>query len=461
MPPCPSNPVEFADIAEAPNVEALAAREYPRAMSTEHAEGANEGDPVTDESFADAALRALEALDELGRPARSADRSRLVRELGLPRNVFANLGRMGAIEPDQGGPADGRVLSDLGRQWLNDMDIPTGRGGVPAWKPSMRRALAAFARDEGIPTSKDRPYVLPTREDWPLNLWPPLATPEHLALLDVRAKDLHRWVHHLQSSQAFALNLFGPLKIAAATDDPAWTWAREVFGPWFADVTDVTFEYPLDGDPLKEVRPDSPHRTRVDVAVKHAGGRSVTLIEVKFTESEFGACSAARDASDSPKSACTQPGWTLASSGACPLVKYGGRKYFELMKESVVNVDALEGFGGDGCPLRNGRYQVVRNLLIASRLKRSGLHVRFAVAAPDATNNPRLHGPASIGPAPDMESFLSGLVQPDAIQTLFIAVERVIAGATSSSEAAASWRDYMKRKYLTALAAAAGTVSAP
>lgn len=59
---------------------------------------------VTDESFADAALRALEALDELGRPARSADRSRLVRDLGLPRNVFAWLGRRRAIEPDPGGP---------------------------------------------------------------------------------------------------------------------------------------------------------------------------------------------------------------------------------------------------------------------------------------------------------------------------------------------------------------------
>ncbi len=445
-------------------VERSASTAYQGAMSTEHADGGTVGVPVelvTDESFADAALRALEALDELGRPARSADRSRLVRELGLPRNVFAWLGRRRAIEPDPGGPADSRVLSGLGRQWLGDMNVPTGRSGVPAWKQSMRLALASFARDEGIPTSKERPYVLRSRKDWPRNLWPPLAKAEPLAALDVRPEDLHRWAHHLQSSQAFALNLFGPLKIAAGTGDPTWAWAREVFEPWFCDVTRVTFEYPLDGDPLDEVRPDSPHRTRVDVVVEHDGGTTATLIEVKLTESEFGPCSAAQDTSNPLRKTCTQPGWTLAASAACPLVVNRDRKYFALMKDSVVDVAAMESFGGDGCPLRNGRYQVVRNLLIASEMKRSGLDVRFAVAAPDATNNPRLHGPGSIGSAQDMESFLRGLVQPDAIETLFIAVERVVAGATTSSTAAAAWRDYMERKYLRALAAAAGTASAP
>lgn len=418
-------------------------------------------DAATDEPFADAALRALEAMDEMGRPARTEDRSRLVRELGLPRHVFAWLGRTRAIEPAPGGPADARAISALGRRWLDDLQVTFDGSGVPAWKRSMRVALASFAEDEGLPTSKERPYVLASRKDWHQNLWPPLATAGRIAVLDVRPVDLHRWVHHLQSSQAFALNLFGPLKVAVATDDAGWGWARDVFEPWFSDVTGVTFEYPTEGDPLGEVRPESTHRTRVDVMVEHDGGASATIIEVKLTESEFGPCSAARDTGNPLRATCVQPGWTLAASASCTLVVNQKRKYFDLLRDSVVDLDALEALGDGGCPLRTGRYQVVRNLLIASELKRKGVDVRFAVAAPDATNNSRLHGKGSIGTAADMESFLRGLVHDESIETLVLPIEKVIKEAPTSSKEAGEWRDYMERKYLRALAAAAGQSSAP
>ena len=100
-------------------------------------------------------------------------------------------------------------------------------------------------------------------------------------------RDAHHWIHHLRSSQAFAINLFGPLKLGLA-------WARSAWDDLFREVDEVSFEYPKVGDPLGEVTPVQ-SRTRVDVYVQFTNGKEAALVEVKLTEPDFGGCGAAKD----------------------------------------------------------------------------------------------------------------------------------------------------------------------
>src|SRR5690606_18891163 len=92
------------------------------------------------------------------------------------------------------------------------------------------------------------------------------------------ADSLHRFVDHVRSSQAFAINLFGGL------DD-----ARQALLWWAltgADVSPTGLELewidPLDA--LAESQPTRPHQTQIDVmlrAIDSTGARLAALVEVK------------------------------------------------------------------------------------------------------------------------------------------------------------------------------------
>ncbi len=197
---------------------------------------------------------------------------------------------------------------------------------------------------------------------------------------------LHKYASHLRSSQAFAVNLFGPLD----RDDTTGLLRR-----WFDDI--CTAEVPVLewSDPLDRLSETSgsfDHQTQVDVLLRgtETGGRRVAaLIEVKFTEDNYGSCAAYESAPDSYRTVCLQPGpfggdpaacWSITNKGT------GGRRtYDELIGNQAP-------FDGVGCWYRTGGYQPMRNLAQAQALLRSGEFeaVAFVVCAPRARTDLRI-----------------------------------------------------------------------
>jgi len=407
------------------------------------------------DDFAAQVTTALRALIGLDRPSTSSDRRDLWRRHNLPSHISSFLGRAHAIEPPPGETDDSRtkvrVVTEKGREWIRDPTlILRAAEDASGYIAAINAALAQFAREERLPVEDEREYILRSKKLWPKNLWPSLGS--HLDRFRTADSDLHRWVHHLRSSQAFAFNLFGPLAVG-------WPWARDTWRPVFGDVRRVEFEYPADrdpagDDPLQERTPDRPHRTRVDVRVDH-GAHETTLVEVKLTEQEFGGCSKAHDAGNPLRATCTTPDLALEEiANGCYLAQIAGRPYFRRLMEpaSLISASRLQAFSYDGCPLRGGLYQIARNLMMAQHVRTSGAAVRFAVVAPSADLNPALHGHRSLRGYPDVLSFLRAVVHEkdqDAIRIVDFA--EVVAHARSLNPEADSWVDYMRRKYIEPL----------
>jgi hypothetical protein len=189
---------------------------------------------------------------------------------------------------------------------------------------------------------------------------------------DLLAQGLaHRWAMHHRSSQAFALNLFAPLEPAGLR-----TVLRLVGLP-AREVDEPVFEHSDEGDRLGEARAASPHRTQVDIllrGVADTGERLAALIEVKFTEIDFGHCSAYTNPANTHLQVCRSPGlfggrpdqcFQLANHGA------GRRRYDEYLDGiPVIQPHGIEDDGG--CIVRRGRSQPMRNLALAHLMLAEG-----------------------------------------------------------------------------------------
>ena len=204
-------------------------------------------------------------------------------------------------------------------------------------------------------------------------------------LTDLRARNLdHRWVLAWRSSQAFALNLFAGLSDGAL---------RSVIGTCTgldpSELADfgIEFEWTDTVDRLAESSSARPHRTQVDVrldATTHTGQRVVVLVEVKFTELDFGGCSAF-DSPDNPATdVCAQHGVFGGEPDRCfQLSNHGhGRRRYDQHLSVYDIVDAK--VVGAGCWVRSSLSQPMRNLALANALLADGETdlVAFVVCAP-------------------------------------------------------------------------------
>ena len=126
---------------------------------------------------------------------------------------------------------------------------------------------------------------------------------------------LHKYVLHRRSSQAFALNLFAPLD---------QTGRQQVFasaGLGEPTHVDLQFEYADPRDELNEAVSPNGHQTQVDVLMTGlmADGRKVAaLIEVKFTEQDFGHCSAYLKPANPARDVCRSRGVRWAARTLLP-----------------------------------------------------------------------------------------------------------------------------------------------
>jgi len=183
----------------------------------------------------------------------------------------------------------------------------------------------------------------------------------------VRRKVDHRWALHHRSSQAFALNLFAPL------DSQHLGAVFALVGLEASSAGSIEFEYSDPDDRLGEIRPKSAHRTQVDVVIRGTsatGERIVALIEVKFTEADFGHCSAYENVANPRRDNCRSAGlfggnpddcFQLANHGA------GRRTYYDHLAEIPV-VQPSGAHDSAGCLVRTSLSQPMRTLALAHLL---------------------------------------------------------------------------------------------
>jgi hypothetical protein len=194
---------------------------------------------------------------------------------------------------------------------------------------------------------------------------------------------LHGYVAALNSSMAFAFNLFLAFRIG----DPS-SLARLLGG--LTDrrlvVERVVFEYAGPTHILGEVAGAQPardeHVTASDVAVfvrDETGRRGVILIEVKLSEGGFTTCGGAASRGNRRQDVCASAQRFLADPSACylrrPLRATRERRYWPIFEGAHGAVKtAFPGCGGEGpCPFRGGAQQIMRNHALLLGLEQEGL----------------------------------------------------------------------------------------
>jgi Restriction Endonuclease associating with ARP len=147
---------------------------------------------------------------------------------------------------------------------------------------------------------KDLPYehILPRSERW-ANLIEPARTQAQAYLAGHPTVTLHKYFHHLNSSQAFAFNLFFPYFSGGPDSSAALLRALGQSG------------IVVDWEP--ECVPDPAEGTNVDVVWKSSAGVR-TYCEVKLSETDFGTAPADKAHEDkllavyaSPLTGCIEP----------------------------------------------------------------------------------------------------------------------------------------------------------
>jgi hypothetical protein len=146
------------------------------------------------------------------------------------------------------------------------------------YQSTLQAHLASYARtrlgvhEEGTYQGRTYPHILPSRLKF-LNFLEPVRAELQAYLEKHRDIKLHKYFHHLNSSQAFAFNFFYPYFAVGGKSAKALSTLLGVD----AAVKDWAFEF----------IPDEQEGTNVDVVWNVTGGASV-FCEVKLSEAEFG-----------------------------------------------------------------------------------------------------------------------------------------------------------------------------
>lgn len=241
----------------------------------------------------------------------------------------------------------------------------------------LRHAMRDRARREtGSPESS----VSPMFDDWREGVHERIRR-QTADLVAARGIRLHNHIRAVNSSMAFAFNLFMPFREygAAALEG---LLARTL--PFTVRVVGIEFEFHGPTDILAECAGSYPAEeeryTASDVAVRveDANGRAgLVLIEVKLSEGEFTPCNGARSPANTRKDVCASAAKLFADPRTCYLTRprhaRRDRRYWEIFERAFGSVGAVvPGYGGGDCPFRFDRQQIMRNHALALGLVQSG-----------------------------------------------------------------------------------------
>ena len=257
----------------------------------------------------------------------------------------------------------GRLLLVVGRARVRRM-------AKTSFAEEMKRHQLSWALANGVTRDMleaDRPWVL-KKEHRERNLFDP-------SWWRYIAGQEHRWASALNSSQCFAVNVFAPM--AEDSDLAKAVWARiyphRHLDP--ADTVTVEFEHTPEG--AGEWLGERRQNTQVDVFFTvRRGGATVgqLLVEVKFTEAEFGECRGAKPptatrAGNPDRSRCLDLGAIVTNpSDQCWLVETEGRLYWDIMSSPTSSFELDRVALPSPCPFRHGLYQLMRNRALADAI---------------------------------------------------------------------------------------------
>jgi len=206
---------------------------------------------------------------------------------------------------------------------------------------------------------------------------------------------IHSEFLNLKSSQACCFNVMYPLrqdmKMAIACLEPLL--------PNVLEIEDIEFEYAGDEEVRKYLGESKggkrgQNRTSIDVYIKwrDSKGPRITLVEWKYTESNYGDCGGYNSKGNNNKRFCEQMNFRGSDKSECYLTQgRNARRYWEIMAEA--GIDENKASIVMGCPFRGPFYQLLRQFLVAGYLRREGIVID--VASVSFRANTALH---EIGP---------------------------------------------------------------
>jgi len=259
----------------------------------------------------------------------------------------------------------------------------------------MRRRALAEGGDRGARTS-------PLWPDWRSSLHPALL-PTAEARVSSGALPLHDYAHALNSSQAFAMNLFLPL---AGGDPGAFAGFLGAELGVMLELESVDLEFFGSGDLLAEIPRAEPgpndKLTAADVAIHLRDTddrRGVLLVEVKLTESGFTPCGGIQSRGNRDRQPCLDAGLFFREPDRCylrrPYRAVRDRRYwqiFEMAHGSVGDAFPRRPSAG-GCPFAGDWQQPMRNHALALAMEQAGLVDFWHLALVHHDANPFVPGP--------------------------------------------------------------------
>ncbi len=266
-------------------------------------------------------------------------------------------------------------------------------------------------------------------------------------LVAAREIRLHSHIGAVNSSMAFAFNLFMPFREygAAALER---LLARNL--PFTVRVVDIEFEFHGPTDILAECAGSHPTETEqytasdVAVWVEDANGRAgLVLIEVKLSEGGFTPCNGAKSPANTRKDVCASAAKLYAEPCMCYLTRprhaRRDRRYWEVFERAFGGVEAaVPGYGGGDCPFRFDRQQIMRNHALALGLVQSGT-VQFTAFA-------LVHHPDNHHVVEPWEEYRS--VVADASRFFRIPANALVDTAARQGGWWRAWGTYMQERYM-------------
>jgi len=290
--------------------------------------------------------------------------------------------------------------------------------------------------------------------------YPPIAG----AILDHLKKEeiaLHAEAHHLRSSQVACLNFLFPLHEDLALASAIF---RSLI-PGLQAVTNIEFEHTGPkkaqaevtrwlGEPPNGKR--GQNRTSIDAAIfwtDTASQQRATLVEWKYTERNYGVCSAYSRASKAEKARCEGLNvWENPNPAEQCLLCVGlparRRRYWEHMGSAGIVLKAFQ--GARGCPFQGPFYQLMRQFMLAAYLRQAGVVDQAEVLSLSFAGNTSLETlPTQLRPLGE-NSLLRAwnkTLRANAPPLLHLTAEALAQAIGQAEEADPAWRAYLKERY--------------
>jgi len=307
----------------------------------------------------------------------------------------------------------------------------------------LRHALRDRARREtGSPESR----VSPMFDDWieGIHEWVRRQTADHVEERRIR---LHSHIAAVNSSMAFAFNLFMPFREHGATGLEAALLAALGLR---LRVVGMEFEFHGPTGILAECAGPRPARgekfTASDLAIRVEDPSSrpgVVLVEVKLSEGEYSHCNGATSDYNMRKDVCADAETFLDKPADCYLTRprhaVRERRYWEIRETEFGSVRAaVPGHAGKRCPFEDDHQQLMRNHALALGLVQAG---EAAFAAFGLVHHPANHH--VVEPWDDYQRIVS-----DASPLFRMPANELVDSAVGLGADWSAWGRYMRERYM-------------